>query len=914
MESEARSDLEFIKQRKDNFYKFIKNSGNWIFYAILGIIVWINLYIRTLPMRINPSSGKPGLWDLTRDSWTLGPDLDPFLFLRYAKDIMANGQLMAIDSLRYVPLGYETARETQLLPYMIAWLHKIINWFGEYSGDYAGVIFPVVISVFSAIFFFLLVKKIFDSKTKNVKNIIAIVATLLMVTLPSLLGRTIAGIPEKESVGFMLIFASLYFFLSSWRSKKLRSVILYGIAGGLFTAMLGLIWGGITFVYATIALFGLIDFILEKFSKKEFIGYSSWLFSSMIFWLPFTEKLGFGFFEKIKNFSIGTTTGASLIVWILMAFYFIIFTYKNKIRFLEFLENPKIKRIPKPLIVLIAFILIGIILSVFPPVFNQITNEISSGYNTIINPSPDRLISTVAENKLPDFNDWKGSMGPIFNNIPIFFWMFFFGVVLLFYETIKFLRRKEKIILVSSLILFLLALVFYKNISFGLFFHVIGYLLILGAGCYVYYQRYKEREIGVFKRINSGYLILLLWTIIAIISTRHGVRFMMVLTPVAAISVAYIVIGINEKAIKSEKGSGSKIPYWVLAIILILLLITVVRFQYQVSVSTARNHVPSAYTHQWQRAMGWVRENTPENAVFGHWWDYGYWLQSIGERATMLDGGNVIGYWNYLMGRHVLTGESEQEALNVLYNHDVTHFLIDSTDIGKYSAYSLIGSDSEYDRFSWIGNYLLDDKQIQETKDQMIYIYSGGIAFDEDIVIRENGNQVLLPREAAATGALLVYKDKNNGTYTKAESIVVYNGKQYKIPLRYLYFDKELIDFGNEEENTIEACVYIFPRIDNVVNPIGAAMYLSPRNMRALWVKLYLLNQGENFRLVHSEPSAVHYQILDPQGIETNEIVYYQGIQGPIKIWEVRYTGREKQTEEYVQTSFPEDISNRAFR
>jgi hypothetical protein len=312
--------------------------------------------------------------------------------------------------------------------------------------------------------------------------------------------------------------------------------------------------------------------------------------------------------------------------------------------------------------------------------------------------------------------------------------------------------------------------------------------------------------------------------------------------------------------------------------------------------------------------MGWVRENTPENAVFGHWWDYGYWLQSIGERATMLDGGNVIGYWNYLMGRHVLTGESEQEALNVLYNHDVTHFLIDSTDIGKYSAYSLIGSDSEYDRFSWIGNYLLDDKQIQETKDQMIYIYSGGIAFDEDIVIRENGNQVLLPREAAATGALLVYKDKNNGTYTKAESIVVYNGKQYKIPLRYLYFDKELIDFGNEEENTIEACVYIFPRIDNVVNPIGAAMYLSPRNMRALWVKLYLLNQGENFRLVHSEPSAVHYQILDPQGIETNEIVYYQGIQGPIKIWEVRYTGREKQTEEYVQTSFPEDISNRAFR
>ena len=50
------------------------------------------------------------------------------------------------------------------------------------------------------------------------------------------------------------------------------------------------------------------------------------------------------------------------------------------------------------------------------------------------------------------------------------------------------------------------------------------------------------------------------------------------------------------------------------------------------------NFAPGPYEWQWQKAMSWVRANTPESAVFAHWWDYGYWLQSIGERATILDG------------------------------------------------------------------------------------------------------------------------------------------------------------------------------------------------------------------------------------------------------------------------------------
>src|SRR3989344_8989313 len=178
--------------------------------------------------------------------------------------------------------------------------------------------------------------------------------------------------------------------------------------------------------------------------------------------------------------------------------------------------------------------------------------------------------------------------------------------------------------------------------------------------------------------------------------------------------------------------------------------------QYQEVSQTAPNYAPSVYTQQWQKAMAWVRENTQENAVFGHWWDYGYWLQSIGERATVLDGGNAISYWNHLMGRYALTGTDERDALEFLYAHNTTHFLIDSTDIGKYSAFSYIGSDETLDRRSSIPTLLKDDSQTQDRKNTTLLFYRGGMGLDEDIIYEDNGTKIFLPEGGAGLGAILI--------------------------------------------------------------------------------------------------------------------------------------------------------------
>ena len=47
--------------------------------------------------------------------------------------------------------------------------------------------------------------------------------------------------------------------------------------------------------------------------------------------------------------------------------------------------------------------------------------------------------------------------------------------------------------------------------------------------------------------------------------------------------------------------------------------------------------VYSMATNDWLDAYEWVRTSTPPDAVVASWWDYGYWTQTLGERASIAD-------------------------------------------------------------------------------------------------------------------------------------------------------------------------------------------------------------------------------------------------------------------------------------
>tara|TARA_Y100000034_G_scaffold136953_1_gene217554 strand:- start:10601 stop:13330 length:2730 start_codon:yes stop_codon:yes gene_type:complete len=902
---------KLIEERKKNLINFIKKPKVWVIVFLIIAII-LGVYIRSMPM--HDHGGTPGLWDITTNTWTLGPDLDPWLFTRQAKVIVETGSLPKIDIMRNVPLGFDNSIETKLLPYMIAYTHYFFNVFGNYPVEFSAAIFPVIMFALTIISFFLFVREIFINKTKKGKiraNIISLISTFFMIVIPVFLSRTIAGIPEKESAAFFFMFLAFYLFLKSWKSEKLKTAMIFGTLAGVSTALMSLISGLSIYLFIVISISTLLAFLLNKTEKKEFIVYGLWVFISFLIMLIFSNRF------TLEGLITSLSTGlASLVLFIFLVHFLI---WNTKISNNKFLQNTKIPRTVLSLIV--SFIFLVILGSIFfGPSF--IVEKIKIIHQTIFHPTTGRWNTTVAENRQPYFTEWGGSFGPFIKNIPLMFWMFVIGSVILFKKMINKIKNKDSWILAGLYILFLFGLIFSRyspssllsgeNFISKSIYYSTSFIFIIGS--FYYYNKYYKQKDNSFEKIKFDYLFLLILLSFTIFTARGGVRLIMVLGPIASIFAGFLIVSSIDK-FRLTKDETIKIILGVVVILILLASIFSFWTFYKTSTAQAYNMVPSYYNHQWQKAMKWVREETPKEAVFGHWWDYGYWVQSIGNRATVLDGGNAISFWNYWMGRLVLTGDNQDDALEFLYNHNTTHFLIDSTDIGKYGAYSSIGSDENYDRYSWMNAFLLDEKQTKETQNQTNLFYSGGSTLDEDLIIKEDGKEILLPKQMAGVGAVVIPTKKNQESleFEQPYAIFVYNGRQYNQNLRYIFISGEFIDFGSG----IEAVAFIFPSIISQgqginSNPIGTLIYLSPKLVRGMMVQKYLLNDPfnnfPNFKLVHTEQNLI-IEDLNKQGMGLPEFVYYQGIQGPIKIWEIKYTGKEKIEEKYLDRNSSKYLS-----
>lgn len=909
---ERKSDDDLLKDRKEKFINFLKNKQIWVL-GILIIAVILGVYIRSMPM--HDHGGRPGLWDITTNTWTLGPDLDPWLFTRYAKTIVEEGSLPAIDEMRNVPLGFDTTIESRLLPNLIVWTYYLFNFIGfNVNVEFAGVVLPVIMFGLTIISFFLFVREVFVRKTRRSilkANIIALISTFFMIVIPIFLSRTVAGIPEKESAGFFFIFLAFFLFLRGWKSEKLEIAIVFGILAGITTGVMGLIWGGFSYIFISIGLASLIAFILNKVHKKEFIVYGLWVLISFPLIILFSNRY------SLESMLTSLASGPAFFVFLIMIIHFLLWNTKiSKIRFLR--ES----KIPKTILTFIlSLIILSIIISVFiGPSF--IIEKLKAVHQMAFRPTTGRWNITVAENRQPYFTEWVGNFGPFIKNIPLLFWLFFAGSIVLFKKALRKIKQKDAWILTGLYTLLLSGLIFSRYSGSSILngenfisksFYYLSVILLIGFFIYYYFRYHKEGN-SSFERIRFEYLLLLSLFLLTLFSVRGAVRLIMVLGPIAPIFVGFLIVESIERFGKT-KDETFKIILGVIVILILLASIFTFWTFYKSIKAQAYSFVPSAYNQQWQKAMEWVRDETPENSVFGHWWDYGYWLQSIGDRATVLDGGNAIGFWNYWMGRYVLTGDNQDDALEFLYNHNTTHFLIDSTDIGKYTAFSSIGSNEDYDRYSWFGTFLLDEKQTQETNNQTLSVYSGGVALDEDLIIEKDGKEILLPRQSAGVGAIIIPKENvENGTrFAQPYIIAVYQGMQHKIFLRYLHIGGRFYDF----KEGIEACAYIFPRLDPQgqglsKNDFGAALFISPRLFRGMLSQIYILedplDRFPNFKMAHVE-SALIIDNLRNQGLNLPEFIYYQGIQGPIKIWEVEYTGEEEVQEKYLDRDSSKYIS-----
>ena len=117
--------------------------------------------------------------------------------------------------------------------------------------------------------------------------------------------------------------------------------------------------------------------------------------------------------------------------------------------------------------------------------------------------------------------------------------------------------------------------------------------------------------------------------------------------------------------------------------------------------------------------------------------------------------------------------------------------------------------------------------------------------------------------------------------------------------------------FGIFLSGGLDSGIFVFSKVETNpqgslnINNIGALMYLSKRTLHSQVAQLYLFDQeSDYFKLAHTE-SSLFVDNLRQQNIDVGEFVYYQGLQGPIKIWEINYPSSAEVKEIYLQKEYP---------
>jgi|TARA_B100001750_G_scaffold175136_1_gene143319 dolichyl-diphosphooligosaccharide--protein glycosyltransferase len=185
--------------------------------------------------------------------------------------------------------------------------------------------------------------------------------------------------------------------------------------------------------------------------------------------------------------------------------------------------------------------------------------------------------------------------------------------------------------------------------SLDLSFYFFTILMIFaGVGAWLLFQK----KVNISSKIKSEMAAFAL--IIGLVGVYFSSAFVR-LEVFGSLSIAILAsIGLSiliSKILRVQKPTSTAIKISFLAGIIILLMIPMVYPEKlnwsnnNVGIPISLLHSASKFdisTNDWPDAMQWVKKNTPEDAVIASWWDYGYWISTLGERTTLADNATLI--------------------------------------------------------------------------------------------------------------------------------------------------------------------------------------------------------------------------------------------------------------------------------
>ena len=878
-----------------------------------------------------------------------GPD--SARYLRQAKLIVEDGELPAVDHMRWAPIGVQTNQRLTLFPVILAGLFNLLSWFiPTLTIEYFAVLFPVIFSVLGGWLLYPLIRRLTDEYTA------LLTVNISLISWPWV-ARTLSGYADRDAFVLCLAIASYYFYVCSCQTLNPKKQWLLCFTSGFLMALIGLTWEGVGLLIAVIVGVELIQFATKPTTKQEFYSYLLWILPIWVGLIFFTQTYWSRLLQPFSLLAFGAPTS----LFFLMCAGLIIR------RFPSLREKLTLKaRYPLGLS-LIFWGVIGVTLTVTVLSIhtNSVLSVLGSLWNNFLSPfERTRLTAAIAELQIQGTVDWIAWPG-------IFFAFTVAGVFLLARRLTEGLQLNVwlsvalfELLLAGTVLTRLLSGHFLgKDTILTNTIYVLSILVFLMGMGAIYLAAYQKREKPAKEKnqisdFNS--LFLLVWFFLMLFCARGATRFEFFLVPVAIAVGSYalivffqwlvtgrtfhrwmwilfsillvweffavgnsldslgvftelfidnpkfsltIVIGLTILLlgvgvfVVLKNISEKRLRRLILLPILTLCLAFIVGSPFAVSrgyatTSSNRAQQPSFLDSSMCQAFEWMAEDLPQKAVIAASWEYGSFLNLHANRATIIDE-EQISYWVHLMNRHVMLGQTEEEALEFLKTHHATHLLITQRAINLLPTLSKLGSDENFDRRCAIVHFgeHVENILIEPSGESCYRYLIPGSKATIDEPLQWEGE--IYPPGGWQVSSIYLQVDHENQSLPKLKAALV----EVEAGKQILRLRPETISINGQwihQEGSVLPCTLLIHASSNNPSDWGV-LYLSQRARQSLMIRLYLFN----------EPSEFFTPIYPPtNGPSTN----YEA-----RLWEINYPPDIQPNPKYLLTQFPDPKLYRAW-
>ena len=106
-------------------------------------------------------------------------------------------------------------------------------------------------------------------------------------------------------------------------------------------------------------------------------------------------------------------------------------------------------------------------------------------------------------------------------------------------------------------------------------------------------------------------------------------------------------------------------------------------------------------TNDWLETLEWIKLNTPENAVIASWWDYGYWIQTVAERASLADNSTTNGHIIQNIARMLLSTPDDSWITLQKMDADYVLIFLSAQKINDDSELYVLGGGGDESKVLW---------------------------------------------------------------------------------------------------------------------------------------------------------------------------------------------------------------------